>query len=640
MNRTRASLLASTLFAIIGAVILAVPTYGLGPSEEKSTVAKVSEDYGKLPLSFEANQGQTAPEVKFLSRGPGYGLFLTPTEAVLTLTRAADGKADQAEATAVGMKLVGAKAKPEMVGVDPLSGKSHYFIGNDPKQWHTNVAQYAKVKYRAVYPGIDLIYYGNQRQLEYDLVVAPGADPKKIALAFQGVKTITIDKDGQLVLHTGAGDLIQRKPIVYQETNGERKLLEGSYVLKGKQQVGFEVARYDTSKPLVIDPVLAYSTYLGGSACVSYQGGYCNFTGDAGFSIAVDSAGNAYVTGRTYDGLPITSGAFDEECGGPRIDGSQGGWDGLCRNVLGTSDGPGSTWWRSDGFVTKLNANGTLNYSTYLGGQYSDVGTGIAVDSTGHAYVTGYTHSGNFPTTLGAYDTSCGCNIYTVYDGFVTKLAPDGASLVYSTFLGGSAADFGDGIAVDVTGNAYVTGTTNSVDFPTVSAAQALAGGGNDAFGAKLNPIGTNLVYSTFLGGSGDDAGYGIGLSVAGDGSVNAHVTGSTTSANFPYNPGAYQTVPGGGSDAYITRLNVGGTAFDYSTYLGGNGNDYGYGIGLDSLASGWNVYVTGSTASTNFPTTLACRSISVTCSTRSVAVTPAGSAPVTCTPTTSGGSM
>ena len=601
MDNPRAVFVSLMLFALMVAGVFVLPTHGLEPSEgrAKGDAAKLSETYGKLPLAFEANQGQTDSAIKFLSRGPGYGLFLAPTEALLALTRGSDATAGHTEATVVGMKLVGAKAKPEMVGVDPLPGKSHYFIGNDPKQWHTNVPQYAKVKYKAVYPGIDLIYYGNQRQLEYDLVVAPGADPKKIALAFQGVKTITIDKDGQLVLHTGAGDLIQHKPIVYQEINGERKLLDGRYVLKDKQQVGFQVARYDRSKPLVIDPVLAYSTYLGGNDCTSR--GSCS-AGDAGFSIAVDSAGNAYVTGRTY-GLPITAGAFDAECGGPRLNGSQGGWDGLCANLLGTSDGPGSVFWRSDGFVTKFNANGTLSYSTYLGGQYNDVGTGIAVDSTGHAYVTGYTHSGNFPATPGAYDTSCGCNIYSVYDGFVTKLTPDGASLVYSTFLGGNAADFGDGIAVDVTGNAYVTGTTNSVDFPTVSAAQTLAGGGNDAFVAKFNPAGTNLVYSTFVGGSGTDNGYGIALSVAGDGTVNAHVSGSTDSSNFPLQ-GAYQPVFGGGVDAFVTKLNAAGTAFDYSTYLGGNGNDYGYGIGLDSLASGWNVYVTGSTSSTNFPTT------------------------------------
>ncbi len=599
-------LVVGAMFVVGPSAILASPSsiseVKTPPSElmprDGVPVARLSEAYGKLPLVFESNQGQTAPEVRFLSRGSGYGLFLTPTEAILTLTRAADAKVDHVEATVVGVKLVGAKAKPEMAGVDPLPGKSHYFIGNDPKQWHTNVAQYAKVKYKAVYPGIDLVYYGNQRQLEYDLVVAPGADPKKITLAFQGVKTITIDKDGQLVLPTGAGDLIQHKPIVYQEINGQRKLLDGRYVLKGKQQVGFQVARYDRSKPLIIDPVLAYSTYLGGG------GSY--WDGDVGFSIAVDSAGNAYVTGRTYD-LPTTEGAFDRECGGPIVQpwSSYGTWGGLCVNMLFVSgDGGGSLSYVSDAFLTKLNPDGTLSYSTYLGGQGEDVGTGIAVNGDGFVYVTGWTGSGNFPVTAGAYDT-----VLNNTEGFVTKLAPDGTlqpastQLSYSTFLGGSATDYAYAIAVDAAGQAYITGKTNSVDFPVANAAQSVIGGGYDAFVARLNAAGTGLVYSTFLGGSNTDNGSAIALSVAGDGSVSAHVTGSTDSSDFPLQ-GAYQTVLGGGVDAFVTKLNAAGTAFDYSTYLGGNGNDYGYGIGLDSLASGWNVYVTGSTASTNFPTT------------------------------------
>jgi hypothetical protein len=577
---------------------LLVPIHSSAENKgDADTTKRIQESYGKLPLSFEVNQGQTDPAVKFLSRGQGYGLFLKQNEAILALTRDGKGMDAQATATLLHMRLVGAKAKPTIVGLDPLPGKSHYLIGNDPKQWHTNVAQYGKVKYQAVYPGIDLVYYGNQQQLEYDLVVAPGADPKKIRLAFQGVKTITIDKDGQLVLDTGDGKLIQRKPIVYQEINGERRMLDGRYVLKGKQQVGFQVARYDRSKPLIIDPVLAYSTFLGESAC-SPVTGVCNSFGDAGFAIAVDSAGSAYVTGRTF-GLPIVGG-FDGECGGPRVNGSNGTFTGVCINIpYQSGDGGGTPGYFADGFVAKLNPNGTLSYSTYLGGQSGGMGLGIAVDSTGHAYVTGGTNSQNFPTTPGAYDTSL-----SGYDGFVSKLAPDGASLVYSTLLGGSASDNGAGIAVDATGNAYVTGVTTSVDFPTVSAAQGLAGGGNyDAFVAKLNPAGTNLVYSTFVGGSGNDNGAGIALSVAGDGSVNAHVTGSTTSSNFPLQ-GAYQAVFGGGADAFVTKLNAAGTAFDYSTYVGGTGNDYGYGIALDSLANGWNVYVTGSTASTNFPTT------------------------------------
>src|SRR5574341_486339 len=207
-----------------------VPTHSSAANKvDADTTKRVQENYGKLPLIFEVNQGQTDPGVKFLSRGPGYGLFLTQNEAVLALTRTTKAKEDQIEATLVRMQLVGAKPKPNIIGLDPLPGKSHYFIGNDPKQWRTNAAQFGKVKYRSVYPGIDLVYYGNQQQLEYDLVVAPGADPKRIRLAFQGVKTITIDKDGQLVLDTGDGTVIQHKPIVYQEINGKRRVLDGRY---------------------------------------------------------------------------------------------------------------------------------------------------------------------------------------------------------------------------------------------------------------------------------------------------------------------------------------------------------------------------------------------------------------------------
>ncbi len=556
-------------------------------------VARLSEAYGKLPLVFESNQGQTAPEVTFLSRGPGYGLFLTPTEAVLTLSRAADAKADHVEVTMVGMKLVGAKAKPEMAGVDPLPGKSHYFIGNDPKQWHTNVPQYTKVRYKAVYPGIDLVYYGNQYQLEYDLVVAPGADPRKIKLAFQGVQSIQIDANGQLVLRAGAGDLVQRKPIVYQEINGERKNLEGRYVLQGKRQVGFQVVRYDTSRPLIIDPVLAYSTYLGGAGCPP---GVCS-NDDAGFGIAVDSDGNTYLTGRTL-GFPTTAGAYDQVCGSPSGSFGEGG----CVHIMPSSDcAPCTTVYNPDAFVAKLNASGTaLIYSTYLGGGLPylggnpESGTSIAVDSTGNAYVTGQTRSADFPVTPGALRTTCGCGTY-ISDAFVTKLNPSGSALVYSTYLAGSSNDIGYGIALDGAGNAYVTGVTSSSDFPAANAAQAAYGGGNDAFVAKLNATGTALLYSTFLGGSGDDAGRGI--AVRSDGS--ASLTGTTTSANFPL-ASAYQSVFGGGADAFVTTLSAAGS-LSSSTYLGGSGNDYGYGIALDSAG---DAYVAGSTASTNFPTT------------------------------------
>jgi hypothetical protein len=505
----------------------------------------------------------------------------------------ADPTDKQAEAAVVRMRLVGAKAKPEVIGMAPLPGKSHYFIGKDPKRWHTNVAQYAKVMYQAVYPGIDLVYYGNQRQLEYDLVVAPGADPKKIKIAFLGVDKLEIDANGRLVLHTATGDLIQRKPIVYQEINGERKNLEGRYVLQGKQQVGFQVARYDTSRPLIIDPVLAYSTYLGGAGCPP---GVCS-NDDAGFGIAVDSDGNTYLTGRTL-GFPTTEGAYDQVCGSPSGSFGEGG----CGHIIPSSDcAPCTMVYNPDAFVAKLNASGTaLIYSTYLGGGLPylggnpEAGTSIAVDSTGNAYVTGQTRSADFPVTPGALRTTCGCGTY-ISDAFVTKLNPSGSALVYSTYLAGSSNDIGYGIALDEAGNAYVTGVTSSSDFPAPNAAQAAYGGGNDAFVAKLNAAGTALLYSTFLGGSGDDAGRGI--AVRGDGS--ASLTGTTTSGDFPL-ASAYQSVFGGRADAFVTTLSAAGS-FSSSTYLGGSDNDYGYGIALDSAG---DAYVAGSTASTSFPAT------------------------------------
>ena len=261
---------------------------------DTATKARIVEAYGKLPLSFEANQGQTDGRVKYLARGPGYTLFLTPTEVVLVLR-------SQSSRTALRMRLVGANPHSNIVGLDKLPGKSNYFIGNDPKKWRTNIPTYAKVRYKDVYPGIDLIYYGNQRQLEYDLVVAPGTDPTAITLAFHGADTIEINDQGDLVLHTAGGELVQRAPVIYQETEGVKQHINGHFVLLGKHQVGFHVATYDETKPLIIDPELIYSSFLGGSG------------DDKGFGIFVDPpTSNAFVTGSTDSADFLTTiGAFD-----------------------------------------------------------------------------------------------------------------------------------------------------------------------------------------------------------------------------------------------------------------------------------------------------------------------------------------
>ena len=573
--------------------------------------------FGRLPLSFVVNQGQTDAQVKFLSRGSGYALFLTPDEAVLTLARIQKPAARMRNARSMvslpesrtdkfmsanrqstivqkpivlRMKLIGAHPQPELVGLEKLPGKVNYFVGNDSKKWQTNIPTFAKVKYKDVYPGIDLVYYGNQGQLEYDFVVAPGVDPKAITFDIHGVDKLEVDARGDLVLHTESGELYQSKPLVYQEVGGNKRIVPGHYVLNRKHEVGFEIAPYDTSKPLIIDPVLSYATYLGGSG------------DDAGLSIAVDSSGNAYVTGFTLSpNFPITQGAFDTTCG---IDGS-------CRIVEGER-----VFLAEDAFVTKLNSTGTaLVYSTYLGGSDDDTGLGIAVDSAGNAYVTGSTFSTDFPTTNGAFqEVKSSGSGFSGPDAFVVKLNPVGNALVYSTYLGGSDQDSGTGIALDSFGNAYVSGTTLSTDFPTTSGAfQTTFTGGaqaseegalNEAFVTKLNATGSSLIYSTYLGGNSRDQAFSIAI----DSSGNAYVTGETFSTDFPITNGAFQTTLRGFINAFVTKLNSTGTGLVYSTYLGGSSGgifgeavDEGLGIAVDSSG---NAYVAGETRSVDFPTT------------------------------------
>ena len=562
---------------------------GFAPSATAATDARVHENYGRLPLHFEANQGQTHKDVRFLSRGAGYSLYLTASEAVLVLSKP-DAKA-QGKSVALRMSLVGAARKPPVSGREEQPGKANYFIGKDPAKWRTNVPTYAKVHYRDVYPGIDLLYYGNQRQLEYDFVVAPGMDPKKIVLAFKGADKVEIDSQGELVLHAASGDIRQHKPVIYQNIDGVRREIAGGYVRKGANRVGFQMAAYDRSRPLIIDPVvLSYSTYLGGSDI------------DVGTGIAVDAGGNAYVTGCTNSvDFPKSPGAFQPRPGSP-VPPSQGSTGPLC----------------PDAFVTKLNPQGTaVIYSTYLGALESDQGFGIAVDADGNAYVTGATLSPNFPTTLGAFQMARTGS--TFYDAFVTKLDPTGSALVYSTYLGGTDDDVASRIAVDAAGNAYVTGYTFSIDFPTTAGAfQRQLGSASpsvpilqarrDAFVTKLNSTGSALVYSTYLGGSQEDSSSGIAVDAAG----NAYLTGVTACAdtsrppyncenNFPTTAGAFQPAFGGASDAFVTKLNPTGSALVYSTYLGGVAFDWGFGIAVD--ADG-NAYVTGSTY-IDFPTTL-----------------------------------
>lgn len=544
------------------------------PGSVTPAQARLVEAYGKLALSFEANQGQADPRVRFLARGSGYTFFLGSDEVVLALQKGqSSGKAgkDNAKetlaarhlpqgATFLRMRLVGGNPNARLLGSGELPGKSNYLVGNDPSRWRTDVENYARVSYQGVYPGVDLVYYGNQRQLEYDFVVAPGADPEAITVDIQAAKAyapLRVDRNGDLIVETGDGEVLFQKPLVYQPgaQSGAGKpgcqlrvSLEGRYVLKGAHRVSFKVAGFDASKPLVIDPILSYSTYLGGSNL------------DFGRAIAVDAAGSAYVAGFTFStDFPTLNAIRKPSAGG------------------------------SKAFVAKLNAAGTaLLYSTYLGGSGSDAATSIAVDASDNAYLTGDTTSADFPT-LNAFQKTYSGNS----DAFVSKLDAMGSALLYSTYLGGSNADEGTGIAVDAGGNAYVTGRTTSANFPTASPAQAKYAGNDDGFVTKLSSVGA-LVYSTYLGGSGNDD----GLAIAVDPSGNVYVTGDTSSDNFPTLK-AMQAARAGGLDAFVTKLDATGS-LAYSTYLGGSGDDNGFGIAVDALG---NSYVTGNTASSDFPT-------------------------------------
>jgi hypothetical protein len=648
------------------------------------TKVRAADSFARLPLSFEANQGQADPDVKFLARGQGYTLFLTrrggavltlrkPAPKPKSLRRAENGLVAEPEpetvspSAVVRMSLTGATRTPQLEGVDELSGKANYFIGNDPKKWRTNVPLFTKAKYRDVYPGVDLVYYGNQKQLEHDFVVAPGADPHAITLSFAGAEKLSLDAQGSLALTVREGEVRLEKPRIYQEKDGQRREISGGYVLKGAHQASFQVAAYDRGRPLIIDPVLSYSTYLGGSGA-----------GDIAYSIAVDAAGNAYVTGLAVS-IPTTAGAFKTTA--PSKTGSSnafvakvnpagsalvystylgGSGSPSCPNnpVAGCTSGDQGagiavdaagnayvTGWTTssdfpttlgafqlmlrgfqNAFATKLNSNGTaLLYSTYLGGSNTDWGFGVAVDSQDNAYLTGATCSNDFPVTSSAFQLSfqgsssgvTGAQIFCVSNAFVSKLnsnavlsklnpaLPEPVSLVYSTYLGGASGDAAYGIAVDIQGNAHVTGTTYSTNFPVTPLAfqmsyQGSAGTG-DAFVSKLNPAGQgsqSLIYSTYLGGSAGNEAYGIAV----DSQGSAYVTGFTCSGNFPVTPLAFQTTYHPAScPAFVTKFNPTGTDLVYSTYLGGSYSDYGFGIAVDAAG---NAYVAGTTYSADFPTT------------------------------------
>ena len=528
---------------------------------------------GQLPMSFELNQGQTDESVRFLSRQNDYGLFLTPTEVVWSLRSGQQESAStprtDAAPTALRMAFPGASPNPRLVGLDLQPGRANYFVGNNPKKWRADIPIYARVAYRSLYPGIDLVFYGNKQDLEYDFVVAPHADPSEIAMTFSGADAIDIDQStGDLLLRTPAGTVRQHKPTVYQEIGDNRRTVDAQYIIGPAGRIGFEISSYDLTRPLTIDPILVYSTYLGGDGDELSEGS----------NLAVDSAGNAYITGATSSAnFPTTPGAHDEVC-----------------NSCGLPGGAGR-----DLFVTKLSADGsTLEYSTYVGGGASDFPSGIAVDLLGNVYVTGLTASLDFPT-VNPFQSGLNGSL----DSFVTKLSADGSALLYSTYLGGTARENGFAIAVDAAGSAYVAGETTSSTFPTTNATLSpnSCGGSRDGFVTKLSVDGSSLVYSTYL----CDGGFDRALAIAVDTAGNAYVAGAASSSTFPqpFGPtsGAFQTSFGGGaSDGYLTKLNPAGSALVYSTLLGGSStSEQGAAVAVGTLG---NAYVVGQTDSSNFP--------------------------------------
>jgi len=608
---------------LIPSITICIIVFGIhthqpaGPPEpHKAQLQK----FANMPLMFEPNQGQTDTNVQFVSRGLGYTIFLNGDGATLSLERPESRSVLQ-------LQLAGARAEKRGVPSEVLSGRSNYFIGNDSSRWQTNIAHYGRVSFQDVLPGIDLTYYGREHQLEYDFDVRPGSDPKSIRMTLKGQRNLTIGNDGDLNIHFEDTAVQLHRPLAYQAdgNDGTKHSVKAHYVLYGRDEVGFEVADYDRSRTLIIDPVVSYSTFLGGTSL------------DSGNGIAVDSSGAVYVTGETSSiDFPVTPGSYQgTNAGGSDVFVAKLGPTGALvyatyiggelsergNSIAVDANGnacvtgrtnstafPTVNYWQNqllgdfDAFVTKLNSQGNaLMFSTYLGGSGNDEGSGIAVDSSGFIYVTGGTSilsRDDFPTTFGAFQRLFGGGMN---DGFVTKFDPTQsgtATLVYSTFLGGAAMDRGNSIAVDSSGNAYVTGRTASTDFPTANALQGTFGGGQyDAFVTELDSTASNIVFSTFLGGAGTDQAYGIAL----DSTNEVYLAGVTDSANFP-TMNAYQIALAGSTDMFFAKLGAGGSSLVYSTYFGGSAADLGASIAIDGSGA---AYVTGRTASSvNFPIT------------------------------------
>jgi hypothetical protein len=501
-----------------------------------------ADGHGSIPVLFFANHSEAADGVKYLAKTPRMN------------ARFSDQKAE----FIVGLDVISLEFQDARPGVSvesdgSLVARANFLVGDSPDLWRQNVSLIERVIYRGLYHGIDMSFGGTGSLLKSEFLLEPGADAGLIRLKYSGAKSVSLGTDGSLIFELESGEVREVAPVVYQDIRGHRVPVAASYRLSGKGVVGFDIQEYDPDWPLVIDPAISYSTYLGGSGI------------DGATSVAIDGSGSAYVAGYTEStDFPIA---------------------GALQGVNAGS---------VDAFVVKFSTDGkSLVYATFIGGSSDDRAFGIAVDSTGSAVVTGWTSSANFPKVNASQATNGGGR-----DAFVLKLNPAGSALVYSTFLGGSGADSGNAIATDSSGNAYVTGDTTSVNFPVQSAFQATNKGRQDAFMAKINSAGV-VQFATYLGGAGDDRGLGVAVD-----SANAiYISGGTTSPDFPV-VSAFQAASGGGQDAFVAKLAANGASLIYSTYLGGSCGgpgqpEQGNGIGVDAAG---NAYIAGVTCSTNFP--------------------------------------
>ena len=633
--------------SVLSVVLISFPIHagqesGAQPPDRPLQVG-LPDRQSSIPLAFTANQGQWDDSVLFRSDAGGATFWFTTSGAYYQFTRRVEDGSEVSSLSASpsqgamwpnGMTKVGpgkyesmmirasfvnANPSPELTGGERLEYKCNYFIGRDRVAWRTDVPNFRAVVYGNIYPGIDLKYYGNGTQMEYDFVVSPGTDLSQIQVRYDGARSVQVDSIGRLVVTTDWGEVVEQQPVVYQLADGQRRSIDGRYVLRGDNTFAFELTEdYDHTLAVVIDPILSYSTYLGGSG------------DDYGARIAVDKSGNAYITGTTMSANFPTYNAYQNSHSGGYYDifvtklNSSGsallystymggsredfGWD-IAVDSLGNAFITGESWSSDfptengyqntygggpcDAYLVKLSSSGnTLLYSTYLGGSAEDYSSDLAIDDSGNAYISGSTSSANFPIN-NAYQSAYGGGSF---DAFAAKFNSLGNAILFSTYLGGSGLEWGRGIAIDADGNAYIGGYTSSVDFPIQNAFQATYGGGaNDVFVTKLNNLGNAIIYSTYLGGDLDDSGWGIEIDAGG----KACVFGKTNSTDFP-TQNAYQATYGGGSiDAFVTSLGSSGNAIHYSTYLGGTGDDQAWGILIDVSGS---AYLTGSTSSADFP--------------------------------------